>query len=155
MSLTPDSNIYLSTANELQALSSLTEEARLYREAAIDVLARPKNRDAGPHEKDLIMSKRTLDDLLETVNETREKNKLFDQKDPSVLSRSARAIVDTLNRFEKAITNLAQASTRLLFPDIRRLIESNLRGRDHHAYLGSSSIPCYRKSPFRLSKSSF
>lgn len=110
MSTTQESNIYLSTADQLQALSSLTEEAKLYREAAKDVLSRPKNRDAGPQEKALIMSGRTLDDLLKTVNEEREKNKLLKKSHPSAFSRSAKSVVDTLNRFEKAITNMAQAS---------------------------------------------
>jgi hypothetical protein len=122
MSSTQESNIYLSTANELQELSSLTEEAKIYREAAKEVLARPKNRDAGPLERDLIMSSPTLDDLLKTVNEAREKNKLLNQSKLSRFSRSARSIVETLGRFEKTVTSMAQASTRSLLNVVRRLI---------------------------------
>jgi hypothetical protein len=110
MSTTQGSNIYQSTADQLQTLSCLTEEAKLYREAAKDVLSRPKNRDAGPEEKALIMASRTLDDLLKTVNEEREKNKLLKQNHSSAFSRSAKSIVETLNRFEKAISSMAQAS---------------------------------------------
>jgi hypothetical protein len=111
MSASQGSNFYHSTAEELQSLSSLTEEAKLYREAAKDVLSRPKNKSAGPEEKDLIMASRTLDDLLKTVNEEREKNELLKQNHSSAFSTSAKSIVDTLNRFEKAITSMAQAST--------------------------------------------
>jgi hypothetical protein len=110
MSASQGSNFYHSTATELQSLSSLTEEAKLYREAAKDVLSRPKNKGASPKEKDLIMASRTLDDLLKTVDEEREKNKLLKQNHSSAFSRSAKSLADTLNRFEKAITSMAQAS---------------------------------------------
>lgn len=113
MATAADSNMFHSTADQLQALSCLTEEAKLYREAAKGVLARPENKDAGPQEKSLILSGRSLGDLLDTLKQEREKNRLLKHRDSTTLSRSAKAaisIVDTLNRFEKAITSMAQAS---------------------------------------------
>jgi len=122
MSALQGSNFYHSTAEELQSLSSLTEEAKLYREAAKDVLSRPKNKGAGPEEKDLIMASRTLDDLLKTVNEEKEKNKLLNQNHSSAFSKSAKSVVDTLSRFENAITSMAQASMLSLSEPLRKLI---------------------------------
>lgn len=110
MSLSQNLNIYSSTATELQALPTMTEETKLYREAALAVIAKPENRKAGRKERDLILTRRTLDDLMETVNEARGKNKLLNTGDLSRVSKLARSTVNTLGRFEKAITSIAQSS---------------------------------------------
>jgi hypothetical protein len=110
MASTCQSNIYASTAQELQTLSDLTEEAKLYREAVQIVLSKPENEGAGPHEKDLVMTHRTLEELIEALNEKRRQSRTFGSKHPGVLWGPSKAVVDTLRRFEKAITSMAQAS---------------------------------------------
>jgi hypothetical protein len=110
MSSSSRPNVYSSTAEEIQTLADLTEEAKLYHEAVKLVLSKPENKDAGAQEKDLVLRHRTLEELLDVLNERREESKTFRRKQSSLLWRSSKAIVDTLGRFEKAITNMAQAS---------------------------------------------
>jgi hypothetical protein len=97
-------------AQELQMLSSETEEAKLYREAVQLVLSKSENKGAGPQEKDLIMTHRTLEELQKALDEKRERSQTFGSEQSGVLWGPSKAIVDTLRRFEKAITNMAQAS---------------------------------------------
>jgi hypothetical protein len=117
-------NVYSSTAQEIQTLADLTEEAKLYHEAVQLVLSKPENKDTGPQEKNLVLRHRTLEELLHVLNERREENETFRRKHSSLLWSSSKTIVDTLGRFEKAITNMAQASSRSSFHIITILIES-------------------------------
>jgi hypothetical protein len=114
MSSTRLSNIYSSTAQELQNISDLTEEEKVYHEAVQLVLSKPENKEAGPQERDLVLTRRTLGELLQALSEKKEQSQAFGRKPSRIIWRSTRAIVETIGRFEKAITSMAQAS--LLLP---------------------------------------
>jgi hypothetical protein len=114
MSSTRLSNIYSSTAQELQNLSDLTEEEKVYHEAVQLVLSKPENRKAGPQERDLVLTRRTLEELLQALSEKKEQSQTFGRKSSGIIWRSSKAIVENLGRFDKAITSMAQAS--LLLP---------------------------------------
>lgn len=110
MSATNQPNLYSSTAQELQKLHDLTEEAKLYYEALQRVLSRPGDKGVGAQERELVLRHRTLQELLQALNQKREENRAFRTKHSSLLCNSSKAAVDTLARFEKAITSMAQAS---------------------------------------------
>jgi hypothetical protein len=110
MSSAHQPNVFSCAAHELRTVASLTEEAKLYHEAAQLVLSNPVNKDAGPQEKDLVKTHRTIEELLAAINEKREHSQTFRQEQTGMLWKSGKAVVDTLGRFEKAITSMAQAS---------------------------------------------
>jgi hypothetical protein len=94
----------------MQDLSALTEEGKLYHEAVRLVLAKPENKGAGPRERDLVTTHRTLEELLGTLSATREENKLLKQRQTGMLWKYSRSVVGTLARFENAVNSMAQAS---------------------------------------------
>lgn len=103
-------NVYSSTAQELQTFSDQTEEEKLYHEAVQLVLSKPENKDAGPQEKDLLMTHCTFEELMEALKKKREQSQTFRTKHSGMLWGSSKVVVDTIKRFEKAITSMAQAS---------------------------------------------
>jgi hypothetical protein len=103
-------NAFSSTAQELQTLAERTEEAKLYHEAVQLVLSKSENKDVGPQEKDLIVTHRTLEELMDSLNEKRRQSRAFGSKQSGMLWGPSKVVVDTLRRFEKVITSMAQAS---------------------------------------------
>jgi hypothetical protein len=103
-------NFYASTALQLQTVSNLTAEAKIYHEAVQDVLSRPENKKAGDDEKALVLRRRTLSELQQEIRMTRGESSTLRQKKPGGLMRLGKGLVTTLIRFESSITSMAQSS---------------------------------------------
>lgn len=103
-------NIYATSASALQTVSNLTEEAKVYYEAVEIVLSKPEYNEIGAEARAFVLTHRTLEDLQQELEKTRNGSQMLSPKQKSRVWRSSKGLVNSLVRFEKAITCIAATS---------------------------------------------